>query len=57
MHSVNDSVVCINYNGNISRHIDGYDSVSGRYGVCQMNLEGGMLLNFCLKKELCLSNT
>ena len=29
----------------------------GGYGVGQRNMEGGMLLEFCLEKELCLSST
>ena len=37
------------FNGNIGRHIDG---VYGGYGVHQKNLEGKMLLTFCMEKEL-----
>ena len=44
-------------NGHVGRHIDGFDWVHGGYGVCQRNLEGIMLLEFCLEKELCVSNT
>ena len=29
----------------------------GGYSVCQRNFEGRMLLEFCLEKELCVSNT
>ena len=29
----------------------------GGYGVDQRNLEGRMLIEFCLEKELCVSNT
>ena len=29
----------------------------GGYGVDHRNLEGGMSLEFCLEKELCVSNT
>ena len=43
--------------GHIGRHIDGFDGVHGGYGVGQKNLEGRMLLEFCLEKELCASNT
>ena len=35
-------------------HIDGLD---GGYGIGQRNSEGNMLLEFCLEKELCMSNT
>ena len=34
------------------RHVSGIDGVYGGYGVGQRNLEGGMLLEFCLEKEL-----
>ena len=26
------------------------------YGIGQRNLEGGMLLEYCLEKEICVSN-
>ena len=38
-------------NGHVGWHFD------GGYGVCQRNLEERMLLEFCLEKELCESNT
>ena len=38
-------------------HHDGFDGLHGGYGVGQRNLEGRMLLEFCLDKELCVSNT
>ena len=45
------------FNGHVGRHIDGFDVVHGGYGVGQRNLEGRTLLEFCLEKELCVSNT
>ena len=45
------------FNGHIGRHIDGFARVHGGYGVCQRNLEVRMLLEFCLEKEICVSNT
>ena len=41
----------------IGRHINGFDAVDGGFGVGQRNLEGKMLLEFCLKNELCVSTT
>ena len=41
----------------MDRHIDGFDGVSGGCGVGQRNLEGRMLLEICLCKALCVSNT
>ena len=55
MHSADDLVMCLgDFNGHIGRHVDGF---YGGYGVGQRNLEGRMLLEFCMKKELCVSNT
>ena len=46
MHSADDLVMCLgDFNGHIGRHFDG---VHGGYGVGQRNLEGRMLLEFCL---------
>ena len=38
-------------NGHVGRHIVGVHIVG------QKNLKGNMLLEFCLEKELCVSNT
>ena len=55
MHSADDLVMCLDdFNGHVSRHIDGFD---GGHGVDQRNFEGRMLLEFCLEKKLCVSNT
>ena len=39
-------------NGHVGGHTDGYDGVHGRYRIGQRNLEGRMLLEFCLEKEI-----
>ena len=49
-----DLVVCL---GILSGHVGGFDGVHGGYGVGQGNLEGRMLFELCLEKELCVSNT
>ena len=41
-------------NEHVGRHIDGLYGVHGGYGVGQRSLEGRMLLEFCLAKELCV---
>ena len=52
MHNADDLVMCLGDFGiHLCRHIDGF------YGVGQRNLEGRMLLEFCLEKVLCVSNT
>ena len=58
MHSADDLVMLLDdFNRHVGRHIDGFDGMHGGYGVGQRNLEGRMLLEFCLEKELCVSNT
>ena len=58
MHSADDLVMCLgDCNGHIGRHIDGLEGMCGGHGVGQSNLEGRMLLQFCLEKELCVSNS
>ena len=57
-HSAGHLVMCLgDFNGHVGRHIDGLDGVRGGYVVSQWNLEEIMLLEFCLEKELCVSNT
>ena len=57
MHSVDDFVICMDdVNGHIGYHIDGFYVVNGEYSVGQRSLEGRMLLEFFLEKELCVSN-
>ena len=52
MCSADDLVMCLgDINGHIGRHIDGSNGVHGGHGVHQKNLEGRMLLEFCLEKE------
>ena len=58
MNSVDNLVVSLgDLNGYVGRHIDGFDGVHGRYNVAQRNLEGRMLQEFCLEKELCMLST
>ena len=49
MHSAGDLVMCLGYfNGHICRYIDGFDKVHGGQGIGRRNLEGRVLLEFCL---------
>ena len=55
MHSTDDLVMCFrDNNGHVGRHIDGFDGVHGGYGIGQRNMEGRMLLVFCLEMEICV---
>ena len=53
MHSVGDLVMCFSdINGHVGRHIDEFYGVHEGYRIDENKLEGGMLLEICLKKEL-----
>ena len=58
VHNAGEFVVYLGYfNEHVSRHIDGFGGAHKGYSVGQRNLEGIMLYEFCLEKELCVSNT
>ena len=58
VHSPHDFAMCLDdFNGYVGRHVHGFDEVHGGYGVGQRNLEGSMLLEFFMVKELCVSIT
>ena len=58
MHSAGDLVMPLgDINGHVGRRVDGFDEDHGGFCEGQVNLEGRMLLEFCLEKELCVSNT
>ena len=58
MHSAEDLVIFLgDFNGHVGTHIDGFDGMHVGEGVGHRNLEGGILLEFCLEKSLCVSNT
>ena len=53
MHSAGDLILCLgDINGHICRHIDRFDGVHGGYCAGQRNLDGRMLLKFCMEMEL-----
>ena len=57
MHSAGYLFMCLgDFNGHVSRHFDVIDGVHTGFGVGQRNLEGRMLLEFCLEEELCVSS-
>ena len=58
MHSALDLFMCLgDINGHVGGHAERSDGDHGGFGVCQRNLEGRMLLEFCLEKEFLVSNT
>ena len=55
MHSEYELVVFMgDRNERVSWHVDGFCDVHGGHSIDQWNVEGRMLLYFCLLKELCL---
>ena len=52
MHSADDLVMCFS---DINGYIGGFDGVHVGYDVGQRNFEKGMIVVFCLGKELCVS--
>ena len=53
-----DLVMClVDCNGRVGGHVDGFDEFHGGYDIGRRSLEGGTSLEFCLEKELCVSNT
>ena len=58
MHSADEMVMCLNnINGHIGRKIYGFGGFHGGYGIGERDLEGRMLLELSLEKELCVSDT
>ena len=58
VNGTGDLVMCLgDFNRHAGRHIDGFNEVHRGYGIFQRNLDGRMLLEFCLMKELCVSIT
>ena len=52
MYGVDDLAMCLgDFNGHVSRHIDGLNGDYGGYGVGYRNMDGIMLLEFCILKE------
>ena len=55
LHSADDLVMFLcDFNGHIGRHFEGFDAVHWGYSIGQINLEGKMLLDFCIENELCV---
>ena len=58
VQSIDGLVMCLgDFNGHIGWHIDIFDGVHRGYGIGWTNFGGRILLEFCLEKELCVSNT
>ena len=52
MHSADGLVMCLgDINGHIGRPIYGFNGANVGHGIGQVNLEGRMLLDFCLRRN------
>ena len=45
------------FNGQVGKCAEGFESIHGGYGIGKINAEGRMFLDFCDHKELCVANT
>ena len=55
MHSAGDLATCLgDFSEHIDKHINGFVGFHGGYGAGQRNLEGKILIEFCLEKALCV---
>ena len=45
------------FNGHVGKCAEGFEGIHGGYGIGKRNVEGRMLLDFCVQKELCVANT
>ena len=51
-------MICLGYfNGYIGTKVDGFEGVHGGFGIVKRNLEGRLLLEFCVEKDLCVGNS
>ena len=45
------------FNGHVGKCAEGFEVIHGGYGIGKRNVEGRMLLDFCVQKDLCVVNT
>ena len=58
VENANEVLICLgDFNGHIGKEVDGFEGVHGGFGIGKRNLEGRLLLEFCVKKDLCVGNS
>ena len=58
MANANEIVLGLgDFKGHVGKCAEGFESIHGGYGIGKRNVEGRMLLDFCVQKELCVANT
>ena len=54
VENANEVLICLgDFNGHIGKKVDGFEGVHGGFGIGKRNLEGRLLLEFCVEKDLC----
>ena len=54
----NEVLICLgDFNGHIGKEVDGFEGVHGGFEKGMRNLEGRLLLEFCVEKDLCVGNS
>ena len=58
VENANEVLICLgDFNGHIGKKVDGFEGVHGGFRIGKRNLEGRLLLEFCVEKDLCVSNS
>ena len=58
MANANEMVLGLgDFNGHVGKCAEGFEGIHGGYGIGKRNVEGSMLIDFCVQKELCVANT
>ena len=53
----NEVFICLgDFNRDIIKKVDGFDGVHESFGMEKKNLEGRLLFEFCVEKDLCMGN-
>ena len=58
VENANEVLICLgDFNGHIGKEVDGFESFYGGFGIGKRNLEGRLLLEFCVEKDLYVGNS
>ena len=56
MENENEVLICLgDFNGHIGT--DGFEGVHGGFGIGKRNVEGRLLLKYCVEKSMCVGNS
>ena len=58
VENANEVLICLgDFNGHIGKEVDGFEGVHGSFEIGKRNLDGRLLLEFCVEKDLCVGNS